>query len=196
MRLQRWLVEQKGLVIRGFLVLYCLVILAGLVEAGKITSNGKVFGQLALLALTITLTPGIMRRLKIEFWWVGTLMYYRRQVGILTYLLAFTHYALLRLIPVALGRLPMAAPAAFEIFGMIALFLMTPVFLTSNNWSVRRLGKWWKRVHSVVYVVIWLVFFHTAFQLSYFWAGLSGLFGILEIVSWIVFWQRRRSRPP
>jgi len=35
--------------------------------------------------------------------------------------------------------------------GMIGFLLMIPLALTSNNWSVRRLGAGWRKLHMLVY---------------------------------------------
>ena len=35
--------------------------------------------------------------------------------------------------------------------GMVAFVLMLPLAVTSNNWSVRRLGATWRKLHKLVY---------------------------------------------
>lgn len=37
--------------------------------------------------------------------------------------------------------------------GMLGFVLMIPLALTSNNWSVRRLGRVWRRLHKLTYIV-------------------------------------------
>lgn len=37
--------------------------------------------------------------------------------------------------------------------GMMGFVLMIPLALTSNNWSVRKLGPVWRRLHKLVYLV-------------------------------------------
>ena len=36
--------------------------------------------------------------------------------------------------------------------GFLSFLLLVPLVLTSNNWSVRRLGSFWPKLHSLVYV--------------------------------------------
>ena len=48
----------------------------------------------------------------------------------------------------------------FALVGFAALVLMTPLAITSNRWSMRRLGKNWKRLHQVVYLCGILIILH------------------------------------
>ena len=38
--------------------------------------------------------------------------------------------------------------------GMLGFVLMLPLALTSNNWSVRKLGTGWRKLHLLVYPVV------------------------------------------
>jgi sulfoxide reductase heme-binding subunit YedZ len=48
----------------------------------------------------------------------------------------------------------------YVLVGFAAFLLMTPLALTSNRWSMRRLGKRWKRLHQLIYVVGVLAIIH------------------------------------
>ncbi|AJY47393.1 protein-methionine-sulfoxide reductase heme-binding subunit MsrQ [Martelella endophytica] len=50
----------------------------------------------------------------------------------------------------------------FITFGMIALVLLIPLALTSNNWSIRKLKKNWTRIHSFIYEITALGTLHFA----------------------------------
>jgi DMSO/TMAO reductase YedYZ heme-binding membrane subunit len=56
-----------------------------------------------------------------------------------------------------LGRL---AGHAFELMGFFMVMLVIPLLLTGNHWAQRKLGKYWKRLHSLIYVIWGLLFFH------------------------------------
>jgi DMSO/TMAO reductase YedYZ heme-binding membrane subunit len=56
-----------------------------------------------------------------------------------------------------LGRL---AGHAFELMGFFMVMLVIPLLLTGNHWAQRKLGKYWKRLHSLIYVIWALLFFH------------------------------------
>ena len=42
----------------------------------------------------------------------------------------------------------------FITIGMISLALLVPLAITSNNWSIRKLGRRWTTLHKLVYVAI------------------------------------------
>ena len=48
--------------------------------------------------------------------------------------------------------------------GLAALILMVPLALTSSDGAVRKLGIWWKRLHSSVLMVMVLAALHTAYM--------------------------------
>jgi len=48
----------------------------------------------------------------------------------------------------------------FITIGMVAVVLLTPLAITSTKGMIRRLGKNWKRLHSLVYLISILVVIH------------------------------------
>ncbi|MCF6189149.1 MAG: sulfoxide reductase heme-binding subunit YedZ [Cocleimonas sp.] len=48
----------------------------------------------------------------------------------------------------------------FITIGMVAVVLLTPLALTSTKGMIRRLGKNWKRLHSLVYLISILAVIH------------------------------------
>lgn len=48
----------------------------------------------------------------------------------------------------------------FIALGLLGLFVLTALALTSNRWAMRRLGKYWKRLHRLVYLAGIAVVFH------------------------------------
>ena len=86
------------------------------------------------------------------------LLRFRRAIGVL----AFTYVALHLLVWLVLD---VQAPARiwadiakrpYITIGMIGFLAMIPLALTSNNWSVRRLGPRWRQVHKLTYIVVLL----------------------------------------
>lgn len=161
---------------------------------------GPIFGQLAVGLYVLTLIPGIIVRLK---WWsaitqpIGlSLMLFRRHFGILMFILAFIHLTFSSTLPyLALYNFqPPALPAlrSFEIMGAIGWALLFPLWLTSNDWAVKKLGRWWKREHRLTYVALFFIFTHVALQ-----GGLGAIAlavtGILVGLSWVVFWFRTKK---
>jgi DMSO/TMAO reductase YedYZ heme-binding membrane subunit len=48
----------------------------------------------------------------------------------------------------------------FIALGLLGLFILTVLAITSNRWAMRRLGKHWKRLHRLVYLAGMAVVFH------------------------------------
>lgn len=81
------------------------------------------------------------------------LLRFRRAIGVL----AFTYVALHLLVWLVLD---VQAPARiwadivkrpYITIGMIGFLAMIPLALTSNNWSIRRLGPGWIKLHRLIY---------------------------------------------
>jgi sulfoxide reductase heme-binding subunit YedZ len=49
-----------------------------------------------------------------------------------------------------LGRL---AGHAFELMGFLMVLLVIPLLITGNHWAQRKLGRYWKRLHQLTYVI-------------------------------------------
>ena len=82
--------------------------------------------------------------------------------------------------------------------GWLAMLLMLPLALSSNNWSVRVLRRTWKRLHRSVYLVALLTFAHwvlTAFDpVSAYWH--LALLGAIEgLRLGLLLWRRGRPLP-
>lgn len=84
------------------------------------------------------------------------LIRFRRAVGVL----AFTYVALHLLVWLVLDVQVLARIWAdivkrpYITIGMIGFVVMIPLALTSNNWSVRRLGPRWRQLHKLTYIVV------------------------------------------
>jgi methionine sulfoxide reductase heme-binding subunit len=48
----------------------------------------------------------------------------------------------------------------FELMGFMMAMLVIPLLLTGNPWAQRKLGKYWKRLHRLIYVIWALLFCH------------------------------------
>ncbi|MBC7498736.1 rubredoxin [Candidatus Gracilibacteria bacterium] len=88
----------------------------------------------------------------------------RRELGILMGTLAFVHGA-----GFMIAYPSMVASTSFwwskgsityTAVGFVALLLSIPLTLTSSSWAMAKLGKNWKRLHRVVYIIIILTVLH------------------------------------
>lgn len=187
----RWSAVNKPKFIFLTNILYLLLIAIVLVTFYSINNDQEIynffaekrawFGRIALLVLTIVITPGILGRFNIQVRVSRVITLYRRRLGILVFLLAFTHFHVISLPKIA-GIEPNLLPT-FQVIGLTALVILSLLFLTSNNFSQRRLGKWWKRLHRLIYVVVLLILLHTIMQRVSIWSVLAGVFFALEIAS-------------
>ncbi len=57
----------------------------------------------------------------------------------------------------------------YAVIGFIAFLLLVPLAATSNKWAMKKLGKKWKQLHKLVYVINILTVTH------YIWVKLSKL---------------------
>ena len=74
----------------------------------------------------------------------------------------------------------------FVLFGTLAFLMTIPLALTSNSLSMKILGKWWKKLHSTITVIILLslahYFFHKAGKNDFFWPFIAtAVFVILYV---------------
>ena len=74
----------------------------------------------------------------------------------------------------------------FVFFGTLAFLITIPLAVTSNSLSMKVLGKWWKKLHSMITIIILLslahYFFHKAGKNDFFWPFIATvIFGILYV---------------
>ena len=103
---------------------------------------------LQLLILGLAITP--LRKL------VGlNLIKFRRAIGVTAFYLVLSHLLVWLLLDVQLLDQIWAdiLKRPYITIGMLGFVLMFPLAVTSNNWSVRRLGKQWRLLHKLTYGV-------------------------------------------
>ncbi|MGK0441573.1 MAG: sulfoxide reductase heme-binding subunit YedZ [Pseudohongiellaceae bacterium] len=115
------------------------------------------FWAITFLWLTLAISP--LKRLTGKSEWLR----YRRMLGLYCWF-----YASLHLMSVAhflLGWSPAIFVEEFSerpymALGIIAWCLLVPLGVTSNRWMITRLGKYWRRLHQLVYVIALCVMLH------------------------------------
>lgn len=114
-------------------------------------------GQLALKLLVIGLCITPARR------FLGlNLIRFRRAVGLLTFYYVICHLLVWLVLDVQIISAIWAdiLKRPYITVGMAAFVLMSPLALTSNDWSVRRMGRAWRTLHKAVYGVALLGALH------------------------------------
>jgi len=104
---------------------------------------------LRFLVATLAITP--LRDLLGINW-----LRYRRALGLLAFWYVLMHFSTYMLLDQVLNFSAILADIAkrpFITIGMAGFVLMIPLALTSNAWSIRRLGPRWGKLHRLVYLI-------------------------------------------
>lgn len=86
----------------------------------------------------------------------------RRDLGVASFAYAAVHTAIYLVDKAGLAKVLEEAASAELFTGWLALALFIPLAVTSNDLSVRRMKRNWKRLHRLVYPAAVLVFVHWA----------------------------------
>lgn len=200
----QWFARRSPQIIKLFLIPYILIITVIFLGCFFYFTNrdsqifiyelGKNLGRTAILMLGIVVLPGILGRFRVEIKLTRIITLFRRQLGICIFLLAFAHFSFVRMLTsLSFGTLPIFNLVLFELFGLLALTILFFMFLTSNNQSVKGLGKWWKRLHRFIYLALWLLVLHTGFQRISLFSTYIFFFATLEIVSWMYYFATKKT---
>ena len=175
------------------LFVVCLLPLASLIWRGfygdlganpieTITHNT---GDWTLRFLLITLAVSPLRQ------WFGLsgLVRFRRMFGLYVFFYACCHFSIWFIFDHAFDFADMIEDIVkrpYITVGFSALMLLIPLALTSNNAMVRRLGKRWKKLHQLSYLIILLGVLH------YLWLVKADYLepGIYALIAVILLLQR------
>lgn len=147
-------------------------------DPGKVLVERLGLGALILLLTTLAMTP--LRRLTEWGGWIAI----RRQLGLWCFGYAVFHlsaYAVFVLgldgaqLLIDLRKRPYIFVGALAFIGLVALAV------TSNRFSVRKLGKRWKALHRAVYLILGLVLLHMLWVVradleEWLWYSVAGAF--------------------
>lgn len=150
---------------------------------GQLYEVSKSMGTIGILLLLgilyIKPLTRVFPKLKIFL----TLLRYRRQLGVASfYILLFHGLGLM----IALGVFSnnQFKPQPFLLWGLIGLFLMFILYLTSNNFSVRLLKRNWKRLQMIAYIAALAAIIHVVLIGEMIFAILFGIYIIFKVLEW------------
>lgn len=92
--------------------------------------------------------------------WMRWLGRHRRELGIAAFAYATAHAVVYLMREANLALIVHDAQSAGMLTGWLALLLLVPLALTSNDFAVRRLKQRWKALHRLVYAAALLAFAH------------------------------------
>ena len=152
-------------------------------------ASGELSARLLLLSLAIT--P--LRLFFSESNWPNWLLHRRRYFGVAAFIYAILHTAVYLDRKIGSGLLLQEA-AEFSMWtGWLAMAILVPIAMTSNNAAVRRLKRTWKKLHRWVYLAAILTFIHWIFVAFSFVPGLIH-FLILLVLETYRIWKRTQLK--
>lgn len=169
-KINRWLkakaVVWPILAVPGVIFLFIPAIFGTLgPKPWKTVLNCSGYIALAFLVIVLALNPlvRIFRKASV----LRVLNSHRRAIGVTVFLYAAIHFAAFILHSIA-----KKGYVAWQSFlhpvilpGFVAFLIFVPLALTSNDYSVKRLGiKRWKKIHRFVYIAEYLVCLHLILQ--------------------------------
>jgi len=134
----------------GSLLGYALGIVSGEALSENVEALGE-NGALVAFAATLAITPIITvtgRRVRRLRKWFG--------------LLTFVYGSLDGIRFFVLRGFAAAFSEPFLVLGVITLVLLIPLGLTSNRWSIRKLGSRWRSLHKLTYLAAAALLLHIA----------------------------------
>ncbi|YCH21064.1 protein-methionine-sulfoxide reductase heme-binding subunit MsrQ [Pseudomonas sp. D1-3] len=126
-------------------------------DPGKVLVERLGLGALILLLITLSMTP--LQKLSGWSGWMAV----RRQLGLWCFAYGFLHLAAYGVFILGLEWSQLAVELRkrpYIIVGAIALFGLLLLAVTSNRYSQRRLGKSWKKLHRLIYLILPLGLLH------------------------------------
>lgn len=156
---------------------------------------------LSLLLLSLACTP---LNLLLGWKWAVAL---RKPLGLYSFLYVCLHLLIFVALDYGLdpGLIGQAiAEKRFVLAGLASFLLLLPLALTSTKVAQRRLGRWWRRLHSLIYPAAILAVLHflwlskTAYEPLIYGAVLAALLGAraLRLRRGAARIADRQARPP
>ncbi len=140
----------------------------------------KIFAGVAAVMLGIVLIIGPLSRLFNKF---DHYLQYRKELGIIAFLLAFVHaIASLFLLPTHFPLIRYVTTGLWPfVFGLASLFVLLFILIISNAWGRRALGgaRWWRIQNWGVRIAFVLLALHV---------------GIMKFPSWVSWYQEGGSQ--
>ena len=130
------------------------------------------------LLMTLLISP--LRQISKWNW----LITYRRPLGLTAFYYACVHLFGYSFINYGLDTkliLQDMQSSPYIIAGMLAFCLLVPLAVTSTQWAIRRLGKYWRLLHRLIYVAVTLGIIHAL------WHRLTTGYSPVDIIIYLVF---------
>lgn len=163
----------------------------------------KETGKLTWYLLIFTIMISLLHKLFPRLWIFNNILPLRKYTGILCWLIALTHAG-----SEMLNRGIATDPNAITntvlslengmIFGASSFLIMLPLFVTSTNYAVQKMGyMWWMRLHKLTHIAFILAATHILvlkFQSDgEIYLKTAGLMTLYVVGYGVVFWRNARK---
>ena len=164
-----------------------------------------ILGLLALISYVMTLLPTLLRIVFPQTRKTGIpkfLLKQRRLTGIFAFIFATGHgYFLIRQRSIDFFDFK---TSWIYIQGVVTFTIFTLLTLTSNDWSIKKLKKNWKKLHQLTYIAIFLLTWHVWDKMSGHWTFVTPIAMILMSGTTVLFFVRlwienkpkQKTQPP
>ncbi|WP_353931040.1 ferric reductase-like transmembrane domain-containing protein [Okeanomitos corallinicola TIOX110] len=155
-------------------------------------SSANLLGFISLLTYILTLLPSSIRivfpqikKAKITM----NLLKYRRQLGILAFIFALIHAGLI----IVKRNVDLFDLQTYKISleGTVTLIMFAILAVTSNDWSIKKMKKHWRKLHKSTYVCMFLILWHIKEKMYGHWNIITLIEIILMTVTIVLFFRRR-----
>jgi sulfoxide reductase heme-binding subunit YedZ len=168
--------------------------ISGTLGANPVEEIQDTLGEWGLRLLVITLAVTPLR----DWFNAPWLILLRRMLGVFAFTYVLLHFLTWLILDQGLywpGILPDIAKRPFITIGFTAFLLLIPLAITSTNAMMRRLGKRWKSLHRLIYIIVPLGVWHYWWQVK---ADIREPLVYATIVAVLLGWRiwkakRRRS---
>lgn len=147
--------------------------------ANPVETMTHVTGEWALRFLLITLAISPLR----QWFGMGALLRFRRMLGLYVFFYACCHFLIWLVADHSLNFADMfedIIDRPYIALGSSALVLLIPLAVTSNQAMLRRLGRRWKKLHQLTYLITILAILHFIWlvKADYLHAGIYAVIAI------------------
>ncbi len=169
---------------------------AGQLGANPVETITHETGEWALRFLLITLSITPLRV------WSGnaTIARFRRMIGLYVFFYAFCHFLIWFIADHSLNITDMLddiIERPYITLGFSAFLILIPLAITSNRVMLRKLGKHWKTLHKLTYLVAILVVLHFIWltKADYLEAGIYALITVALLLQRVKVKKSLRRKP-
>lgn len=149
-------------------------------------------GSISIILLVTSMIPGILKRMDILKSLESMLLLFRRQFGVLAFFFAVNHLMYISWIrEIATGDNPLPTIFTYQQAGFFALAIFLLLWVISNNFSMKFLGKFWKYIQRLTYISVIALIIHVYAAGSQIWIILSAILAA-EALSWFIFLIKKK----